>query len=170
MGKRGPQKTPTRILTLRGSWRAKARGAEPTPDPSPPACPAWLSPVARRAWRRLVPQLRGMSLLGSCDRNALARYCTLFARWRDAEEYLHENGSVYEEKAVVGIGKHSQVVVKAFKEYPQARLAARLADQLLRLEHDFGLTPSARAGLAKPAAKPDENRGKARFFKAMNSA
>ena len=46
-----------------------------------------------------------------------------------------------------------------------SQAAIRLADQLLKLEREFGLTPSARAGLARPKDNPNENRGKDRFFK-----
>lgn len=41
----------------------------------------------------------------------------------------------------------------------------KIADRLLKLEQQFGLTPSARAGLAtRKESEPTENRGKSRFF------
>lgn len=153
MGERGPARTPTRLLDLRGSWRAKLRKDEPQPDRSRPQCPRWLRTEAKRAWKRLVPQLEAMGVLARCDRNALARYCQTFAKWRECEEWLMQNGSVFPIKdgsgQPVGLG-----------EFPQVARAMRLGEQLLRLEKQFGLTPSARAGLAIDHHNPFENRGR----------
>jgi len=158
VGRRGPVRTPTRVLELHRSWRAKARADEPEPERKRPVCPRWLRDEAKRVWRELIPQLESMGTLGRCDRNALARYCQTWAKWRVAEEFLAESGDVYVRRGDSG-------KIEAIKEYPQASLALRLADQLLKLEREFGLTPSARAGLAKPKDNPNENRGKERFFK-----
>ena len=153
MGERGPAPTPTRILKMRDSWRAKAREDEPEPDPGRPRCPSWLSKEARRAWRELLPQIDRMGLLSKTDRNALTRYCQSWANWRRAEEWLMEHGDVYPEKDASG-------KVVGMKEFPQVGTAIRLSEHLLRFEKQFGLTPSARAGLALPRDNPHENRGK----------
>ena len=169
MGRRGPRPTPTNILNMRGSWRATARTDEPEPERDTPACPKWLRPAAKRAWRELVPQLEGMGILGTCDRNALIRYCEVWARWRAAEEFLIQSGDMY---VVRGPATSQKAVgpILAVKEYPQSQLAIRLADQLLKLEREFGLTPSARASMAKPRDNANENRGKDRFFKKVSCA
>jgi len=160
MGKRGPARTPTKVLKMRGSWLADQRVDEPQPSPERPRCPAWLSKQAKQAWAELAPQIAAMGILGRCDRNALARYCQTWAKWRKAEEWVMEHGDY------VAI-KNASGQVTEIKEPPQVARSIRLADQLLRLEQQFGLTPSARAGLAKPKDNPDENRGrsKERFFK-----
>jgi len=134
MGRRGPARTPTKVLALSGSWRAKSRTDEPPADGKTPICPAWLGKHAKTTWRYIVPRLADMGVLGSTDRNTLARYCQLFVRWREAEA----SGDV--------------------------TLSIKLSAHLLKLEREFGLTPSARAGLAKPKDNPHENRGKNRFF------
>ena len=158
MGERGPAKTPTHILKLRGSWRADAREGEPTPDRSRPRCPIWLAKEAKRAWRELVPQLEHMGLLAKCDRNAIVRYCQTLAMWREAQEWLMEHGTVHPEKDAAGR-------VVGLREYPHVARVIRLSEVLARLEKQFGLTPAARANLAvaKPE-KPEENRGRERFF------
>jgi len=43
MGKRGPQKTPTRALENRGSWRAKERDGEVDVSVFTDDCPEWLT-------------------------------------------------------------------------------------------------------------------------------
>ena len=36
------------------------------------------------------------------------------------------------------------------EQFPQVNMASKIADQLLRLVHEFGLTPSARARIVTP--------------------
>ena len=154
MGTRGPPPTPTNILDMRGSWRAKRNPAEPQPERGRPRCPRWLDDTAKTAWKRLVPQLDRMGVLTRVDANALARYCRLWSRWRQAEEFLQQRGDSF----LVRDGAGN---VKGVKAYPQVRMANQLAEQLLRLENHFGLTPAARARLAAPQhdqQQPDDNR------------
>ena len=138
MGQRGPPPTPTRILEMRGSWRANSRPGEPRPEPGAPRIPDWLDGAARRAWRQLVPKLEAAGVLTKLDGNALGRYCVLFARWRKAEDFLEKHGESHLVKD--GAGQ-----VRGLKLYPQAKLAIHFAEQLLRLESHFGLTPASRA-------------------------
>jgi phage terminase small subunit len=51
MGKRGPQPTPTKILQLRGSWRAKKRPANVSQTPLKSHAPAWLDAEAKKIWK-----------------------------------------------------------------------------------------------------------------------
>jgi len=60
--------------------------------------------------------------------------------------------------------KQPSGTVKELVEVPQVRQAERLADQLLKLEREFGLTPAARANLAVPRKNEDEKRGKDSLF------
>ncbi len=84
--------------------------------------------------------LHGMRVLTQVDQHALARYCQLWARWREAEEFLDKRGATYSVR-----DKDGNIV--ALKKYPQVVIASDLADKLLRLEQQFGLTPSARTRL-----------------------
>ena len=138
MGQRGPKPIPTAILKLRGTARADRTRNEPTPGPGVPRCPSWLDEQAKNAWRQLVPELVAMRVLAAVDRNALARYCTLWSRWKTAELFLQKHGSVY-------TLKDDQGAVRCVQQFPQVAIAHRLALALSRLEAEFGLTPSARA-------------------------
>lgn len=174
MGSRGPAPLPNRLLELRGSNRAGRRGTEPEPDRTKkPKCPTWLPKKCRAHFRRLVRQLFAMGVVAEIDVEALARYARLVQRYHDAEEWIEEHGSSYivrgrpmkddEGKPVPDSGP-----IIAVKTFPQVREARALADQLLKLEREYGLTPSARARLAtddgaKGAGAAD---GKGRFFKA----
>ncbi len=57
--------------------------------------------------------------------------------------------------------------VKCCQQWPQVAIANRLAQQLTRLEQEFGMTPSARARLqvAPRQVEPARN-DKSRFFEA----
>ena len=158
MGVRGPAKTPVKLLKMRGSALPASREDEPEPSRERPRCPTWLRLEAKRIWRRLIPQIEAMGILGQCDRLVLARYCQAFAKWMEAEEFLAKNGDMYAVRDKNGS-------VTDFRQYPQVNTAIRLSDHLLRIEKEFGLTAAARANLVRPKAKdPHENRGKGRFF------
>ncbi len=157
MGTRGPPPTPTNILDMRGSWRSKRNPSEPQPERGRPRCPRWLDPEAKAAWRHLVPQLDRMGVLTKVDGNALARYCQLWGRWRKAEEFIRDHGDSY-------LAKDSEGKVKGLKCYPQVRMANQLAEQLLRLESHFGMTPSARSRIEVPQQDAQDAEDKRKYL------
>lgn len=138
MGKRGPAPTPAATLRLRGTLRESRVYDEPEPPPGTPEAPDWLTPEARAAWDQLAPTLQASGLLTMLDRNALGRYCTLWVRWRVAEDFIATNGSVFTQRD--GNGKSRGV-----KPFPQVAEASQLAQALTRMEAEFGMTPSGRS-------------------------
>ena len=159
MGKRGPKPTPTATLKLRGSTlvtrrreASEVQGPAGTPDP-----PDWLDDQARATWDHLLPMLEGMGVLTRIDGNALARYCRLWSRWRKAEAYLDKHGEMYPLK-----DDHGRI--KCVQQWPQVAIANQLAQQLARLEQEFGMTPSARARLPASTLAEASAYDKARFF------
>ncbi len=142
MGLRGPKPTPTKILQMRGSWRATQRQAEPTVEAKIPPRPAWLTtPEEKKIWRALTTRLHAAGLLSEVDQHALGRYVQLFLQWRKMQQFVAEYGEVY---PIMAPDRAKPV---GFDIFPQAKLALTLADRLLRLEQHFGMTPSARAAL-----------------------
>src|SRR6187399_3227778 len=95
MGSRGPAPTPTPILELRGSWRAKTRTGEPQPPKGKPPCPKHFTKPQRIIWRRLCTMLEYMNLMTKADGHQLERYCVYYCRWRDCEEFIAKNGITY---------------------------------------------------------------------------
>lgn len=152
MAARGPAPTPTRILKLRGSPRARGRKREPSPKAGMPAMPADLDGDARSCWKRLAGELDGLGVVSHADANALERYCRLWARWREAEREIAEKGSTFEtEKGYVG-------------QQPSVAIAQKLAIALLRLEQEFGLTPASRTRVRKLDESVDDDARTRRFF------
>ncbi len=63
MGKRGPQKTPLKVLELRGTAGKRDRQQRVIPEiPSAvPECPDWLPEDAAEKWAELAPMLHGLA-------------------------------------------------------------------------------------------------------------
>lgn len=183
MGKRGPKRTPTRVLQGRGSWRAKSRGPEPTVPEGIPDMPIGLRADAVGIWKDVTAQIEEMGLLGRCDGQSIARYCQAVVKYWECEGILEQLGLTYvvesylspsekpeKSKAKKGTkAKPPKDRILVTRERPEVKLAARLAEECRRFENAFGLNPSARTGLCqqKPADSR-ENRGKrkniGRFF------
>lgn len=165
MGQRGPKPTPTKVLKLRGSWLAKTRDGEPQPPSELPPCPAWLDRASKELFRTLARQLVEAGILTRLDRQALTRYCVLSIRWRKMEQFIQTHGEVCEVYSEPDDeGRRSLLKIDL---YPQVRLASTLATELLRIEHHFGLTPSARTALRVEKA-PHADRDtdpKAKYFR-----
>ena len=130
MGNRGPQKTPTVKLAMRGSNLAKTRKGEPKINPGYPPCPVWLKDEARDMWNKLVPELVNLGVMTKMDGFSFSRYCVYAVLWMEA---LSRPGRAETD----------------FERY---------ANQCLKLEAAFGLTPSSRASLN--VSKPNDNKDK----------
>ena len=150
MGIPGPPPTPTPILELRGSFRAKQRQkqGEAKGPPGRPTCPKWLPKEAKAAWRQLVPMLENMGVLTRIDAHALARYCVTWVRWKAAVKFLEEKGEVYTLKDPAGN-------IRCLQQFPQVGIASRLAHQLGQLEQEFGMSPSARSRINVQVPVPE---------------
>ena len=161
MGRRGPARTPTSVLKLRGSTLVTKRRdqREAQGPPGKPRCPNWLDAGARTMWRQLAPLLESMGVLTKIDGNALARYCRLWSRWRKAEAFIDQHGEVYPLKDEGGR-------VKYLQQWPHVAVATKLAQQLTRLEQEFGMTPAARTRIPVTGRPPEDSGGKSRFFTA----
>jgi P27 family predicted phage terminase small subunit len=134
MGKRGPKPR------VRGVSVPSCLEGEPEP-------PGDLDPVARDAWDRLTGLLRSMGMLCLADRDALTLYAVTFSRWRRAEADIDRLGTALIDK--YGVAKAN----------PAGAMAKDCRATLIRLMGEFGLTPSARAGLNLPG-KPGRLDGK----------
>jgi len=136
---------PTKTLQLRGSNNVYRRADEVEAPPGIPDKPVWLTDEGEQVWTKLVGHLDFMGLLSLVDDQALSRYCKLWQYWRKACNFIDEHGDTFEK-----FDDHGNVI--GVEEYPQMKRLINLADKLLRIEQQFGMTPSARASLAVDAA------------------
>jgi P27 family predicted phage terminase small subunit len=101
-----------------------------------PRCPAHLSAVARKEWRRLAKPLYDMGVLSTTDRAAFAAYCQAWSRWVEAEEQLKKTPALL--KTPSGYVQQS----------PWLAVANKQLEIMGRYMAELGLTPSARNRIA----------------------
>lgn len=138
MTTRGRKPLPTALKELegdRGKGRRPLNKDEPTPPQDNVKCPAWLMPEAKKEWKRLAPSLIAMGVLTEHDMEAFAGYCQAYARWREAEEFLSQHGTIFKTPS----GYVQQV--------PQVSIAMQNLKIMQSFCSEFGLTPASRARL-----------------------
>lgn len=154
MGKRGPKPTPTKTLKKRGSRRAEGRKGEPQPAPGEPIVPAWLSDDGKLCWQDHVGELSTLGIVTPRDSISYALLCQAYSDYIELLELVRKNGwTAVSEKG----GEYQQPAVGAMN---------KAWDRVMKACREFGMTPSARAGMdIEPGEKPET--GKGRFFKVV---
>ena len=140
MAGKGPPPLPTKILRARGSPLAKQRVNEPEPPPGKHDKPSWLLKEARQAWMLLTDQLDQMGMATKVDSIALARYCAMWEEWQKCIKVIRKQGALIPKVDKAGNVSH--------EDRPEVARMLKLGEQMLKLEREFGLTPSARAAMA----------------------
>ena len=134
MATRGRKPTPTAIKELEGNpGKRPLNTKEPKPVKKAPSCPKWLEPEAKKEWRRLAKQMEQIGILTEVDMAAFAGYCQAYARWKEAEEFITQHGSIVKTPS----GYWQQV--------PQVSIAQTYLKIMNRFAEQFGLTPSSRS-------------------------
>ena len=134
MATRGRKPTPTAIKMLEGNpGKRPMNESEPKPLKKAPSCPKWLEPEAKREWRRLAKQMESIGILTDVDMAAFAGYCQAYARWKEAEEFITQHGTIVRTPS----GYWQQV--------PQVSIAQTYLTVMSKFAEQFGLTPAARS-------------------------
>lgn len=147
MGKRGPKPQPSILKYVRGNPGKRAMNtSEPTPneidDDFPP--PSYLSGDGLEKWHQVVPVLLGMRVMTEADVETIGRYCAIWAEWKKNYEMVKKNGDVLTIWETDPADPRKQRV-KYMQPTPYATQMKSLATLLLRIEQEFGLTPSSRS-------------------------
>ena len=137
---RGRKPLASALKLIRGNPGHRAISDEPQPLLGSINPPKYLSRGAKKIWREVAPELYRLGLLTILDRQALARYAVLHARWMEAEKFLEEKGSVYPIK-------DDQGNIKYLAQFPQVSMMRNYAKLANSLGLEFGLTASARVRL-----------------------
>jgi P27 family predicted phage terminase small subunit len=104
--------------------------------------PDFLSEVAQDEWKRMVPILLNMRVLTIADGSALAGYCSAYAQFRWAEEYIARNGAMVEEPI---LNRQQEVVGAKLKKNPAVAMKNESAKIMRQFLGDFGLSPAMRS-------------------------
>ena len=140
MGNRGPAKQPTILRYIRGNPSKEGFNTkEPTPPSSDDTPPESLDGLSLQKWNETVPKLRAMGVFTEADRGTWERYCIEYELWRVAREKVRKFGDVMTFKP------KNDGEVPYMQVSPFASQMLRYASNLLRIEMQFGLTPSSRS-------------------------
>lgn len=147
MGSRGPIPLDPKIASLMGARQRKPGLKIP---PKAPSMPVFLGPAARREWRRVVPELERLGIIGELDRAALACYCSSVGQVAEAEAILRREGTTYTTPRGVT------------RPHPAVRIRRQAEQQVKVWSAELGLTPAARRRLG--VIEPDEENDLAEFL------
>lgn len=141
MGQRGPAPTPTKVLELRGSWRANLPKDEPQPESKLGKMPAGLPPRAKTEWKRCKEWMGG-EVMKDCDRSLVETYCRLVAEIDELQKVVKKEG-------------HIQVADNGYmSQHPAAIMLHKSRDMLVKLTDRLGLNPSSRSRISVKPAEP----------------
>ena len=144
MAGRKPKPTALKVLEGdRGKGRRPLNEHEPIPPRGGVKCPSWLLPEAKKEWKRLASSLEAMGVLTMADLTAFAGYCQAYARWREAEDFITQHGSIFKTPS----GYVQQV--------PQVSIAQQNLKIMQSFATEFGLTPACRARIVASTGKEE---------------
>lgn len=123
----------------------------PNPAVDSPTPPKSLRGEGLAEWKRIVPQLLELGLLTRIDRSALVKYCRAWAESERLEEWLDQNGTVYDTP---------QGLVCSRPEVKQRDAADARVHRYLS---EFGLSPGSRTK-ASAVPPPKDDTGAGEFF------
>ena len=148
MAQRGRKPKPTELKMLEGNpGKRTLNKNEPKPVKKAPRCPSWLEEEAKKEWKRMGKILEQMGLLTDMDMAAFAGYCQAFARWKEAEEFITQHGTIV------------RTPNGYLQQVPQVSIAQTNLKIMLKFCEQFGLTPSARSRITgdKQESEPGDD-------------
>ena len=144
MAQRGRKPKPTALKALEGNPGGRPLNFnEPSPGKKAPRCPGWLEDEAKKEWKRMGKILEQMGLLTEMDMAAFAGYCQAYARWKEAEEFITQHGTMV------------RTPNGYLQQVPQVSIAQTNQKIMLKFCEQFGLTPSARSRIVGGDGAPD---------------
>ena len=154
MATAGRKPKPTAIKKLEGNpGKRPLNEHEPVPPKGEIKCPSWLEPEAKKEWKRLAPSLEAMGVLTTADITAFAGYCQAYARWKEAEEFISQHGSIFQTPS----GYVQQV--------PQVSIAQQNLKIMQSFCAEFGLTPATRSRIVAAGEGGNEEDPMAKLLK-----
>ena len=147
MGKRGPQRKPTALKKLQGTYRPDRDSADepmPTGHAEPPES---LSPAARVEWDRLAPALEAVGLLTVADRAVFSVFVQGWADYTKLTDQLNDMASWTWQS---GTGYRQAV--------PEISMRKEAWTRIKEAGSKLGLDPSSRSGLHVEPQSKRENK------------
>jgi len=123
---------------------------EPKPVADAVEPPDWVTGKSLEKWQEVVPKLVGMGVMTNADIDTIARYCTMYEQFVKYLEQVRRGLDVL-------VIRDDKGKVKYMQSTPAATMMTKLAASMLRIEQEFGLTPSARTGIATTQKAPQDD-------------
>jgi P27 family predicted phage terminase small subunit len=118
--------------------------------------PNWLSPFAKREFKKMVAELMEVELVTNVDVNALAMYCDALDNYVQCTRMIREEGLMVE---------YTNKAAETNKvPHPLLTKQKALFEQMKSLSTEFGLTPAARAKIAIPKVPDKEESAEEKMF------
>lgn len=115
--------------------------------------PDWLTnKVAREEWKRVIPQLLEINVVGNLDLANIAGYCNAYAGYREATKELNKASLVYIDNAD---GK--------MKSNPYVNVQAQYAQEMRKFGDLCGMSISSRLKSATTKIKKEAERVEEKF-------
>ena len=153
MGKRGPSAAPTQLKVVRGDRPSRVNLDEPQPMEGLPACPEGATRAVRDVWDYTIAQLAAMRVVTAADRDSLYVFCEAVVLHREAADIVAQEGVLIEGRLHGGLVKN-----------PACQIMRDAAAVIKAFAGEFGLTPSARAGIKMSALEGPKEQGPARLL------
>lgn len=140
MARTGRPRKPDALKRLEGNPGHRPLNHDEPKFDSIVSCPAWLTGEAKTEWRRILGALMKVpGLLMTVDRAVLSSYCQAYARWRQAEKHLEEEG-----QTVTITGQHGYC---AEQVSPWVNISKTYHDAMMKSAREMGFTPAARSSV-----------------------
>lgn len=160
MGKRGPAPEPSILKYIRGNpSKETLNTAEPTPALVPQNFPPpkTLDAKAVEVWNEMVPKLARMRVLTEADVPTLTRYCIEAVLYLACYEKVRIAGEEYTHWELDPNRTDGKLRIKYTQVAPWATQMHRHHAAMLRIEQEFGMTPSSRSQVSTTNVNADED-------------
>ena len=122
--------------------------------------PAWMTKEAKEVWTRLRPDLPWLSV---ADVDMFSAYCSTYARWRTAEDFIEGHGLTFVMREP-SANKDEPGKIKFIQQWPQVAIAAKCLLMLCKLGGELGLSPASRTRIHVEPEKSDRDKNSERMF------
>ncbi len=116
-------------------------------------CPAFLTQIAKKEWRRVYALLSERKAIAEMDSAVLSGYAQCYARWREAEQAIDRHGVIVEETSVSRAG----VTRTTLKKNPACTASKEAQSVMLRCIAALGLSPADRTRIVSDAEAPEDD-------------
>lgn len=144
----GRRPKPTETKRLQGTLElSRINPNEPKPLIQVPMAPDWLPDEVKEIFNEMALHFADMRVLSKADGKALELLADAYYEYRQARQFVIDNGSTYESPTKDG--------GKIIRAYPQVNIASDAFKRVRAMLIEFGATPAARS---RVEALPETNR------------